>query len=123
MEKIPEGEVEVFLQELQKIEKKINSRYVSRENKIPDDPIIIEALRQLADAWGNYSGINQKIVFNEREKKDVGEAMLMERREFEDMENEARDKIGRLLPRVQFYKRPAGLAVLWNGGSLELSSW
>lgn len=41
-------------QESRGAEHRVNSKYVTGERNIPDDPEIVEALTQWADAWGRY---------------------------------------------------------------------
>ncbi len=96
-------------------EHKIKSKYIWREEGVPDDAATLEALREWADAWGEYVWQckieNQPVPPNE----DEASADLKAKGDVLETKGAALEK---LLPSPEFFDG----VVTWNGGNVQLTT-
>ncbi len=96
-------------------EHKIQSKYIYREEGVPEDPATLNALQEWADAWGEYVWQckieNQPVPPND----DEVSADLKAKGDLLEQKGAALEK---MLPEAKFYSG----VVIWEGGHVELTT-
>ncbi len=91
----------------------LESKYVWKAEGVPTDPEAVKAVEEWANAWGKYvekcKVENQPVPPNEA-SEDL--------KELQQIEQDKEDALSKMIPGSKFYQG----AVIWDGGSVELTT-